>query len=566
MNSHFRHHVMRSPLTIALLASLLASPLIGQTDKTLQSKIVSAIVFNDRALVTRSATGDFSPGKYNVKVAGLPLLLNDQSVRISGTGTAKAKIMEVRVEVTLLDSVPDARVKDLQNKLKAVQDELRKLNDRGGDLSKQRDFLGRISIASAENISKDLRVQRPSIDDWQRVLSFLDANNSRLNAEQRDLDAQKEQLQKKETEIQFDMREVTPSQQPREKRVFIALDVMSGGSLDLGVSYLVQNASWQPIYDLRAFTDQKKIELTYNAMVWQNTGEDWKDITLTLSTAQPLVGGNQPTLTPMYVDAVPPPAPPADFLRGGRAEEQGITVEAQRPLVTVSKTAGAQVISPDLVPLGFETAHIQSGATSTSFEVGAKATVLSNSTRRKVTIMAASLNGEFKYSSVPKLQPRAYFKSSVANSTDYLLLDGTMSVFVDNNYTGNSHLSTVMPGEKFDAFLGVDDGIKVERKILNKFTENTGFLSRSKKITYDILIKVENLKKTADSITIQDNVPISRNEKILVTVETPRPEELQPDAEGLLRWNMELKPGEKRDIHLKYSIEYPTDFTVSALE
>jgi len=77
---------------------------------------------------------------------------------------------------------------------------------------------------------------------------------------------------------------------------------------------------------------------------------------------------------------------------------------------------------------------------------------------------------------------------------------------------------------------------------------------------------VENLKKTVETITIQDNVPISRNELITVTVEAPEPDELKPDAEGFLRWNLSLKPGEKKDLHLKFSVEYPTDMTVSALE
>ena len=639
MNSHSRHHVMRSPLTIGLLASLLASPLVGQTDKTLPSKIVSAIVFNDRALVTRTATGNFGPGKCNLKIAGLPLLMNDQSVRVSGKGSSKAKILEVRTEIARLDSVPDAVVKGLQNKLKAVEGEIRKVNDRGAALSQQRDFLGRISIASAENISKDLRVQRPSIEDWQKVLSFLDANTTRLNADQRELDSKREQLKESESEIQFDQRDAGTSQQPREKQVFVALDVANEGNLNLEVSYLVQNASWQPIYDLRAATDEKKIELTYNALVWQNTGEDWKDVTLTLSTAQPVMGGSQPTLSPWFIDvyggtkgaiqgfvrdiATGEPLPlvnvviegrgqgtttnadgffliqnvePGDYslrasllgyrtqtlrtqvvpyqtarvdasLESTQIQAEGLTVTAERPLVYKSATNAVRIASSSEENfMAFETARLQPGTTSAAFEVGARATIPSNNTKRKVTITVASLAGDFKYSAAPKLQPRVYFKCAVMNSTDFPFLDGTMSVFVDNNYTSNSHMSTVMPGEKFDAFLGVDDGIRIERKILNKITESTGFFSKSKKTTYDILIKVENLKKTVDSMTIQDNVPISRNEKILVTVETPRPEELQPDAEGLLRWNMELKAGEKRDIHLKYSIEYPTDFTVSALE
>lgn len=641
---------MRIYLVVALLTSnFLAS--FAQTETSLQSRIASAVVYNDRALVTRVANGIFIVGKHNVKISGLPLLLNDQSVRISGEGTAHARILDVRVEMTLLDSVPDVRVKEPQSKLQAVNDEIRKVNDRGNVLSQQRDFLNRISIASSENISRDLRVQPPSVGDWQKVMSFLDVNHSRLSAEQRELDKKREELQKKRDEIQFELNSVGTSQQPREKQVVVALDVTEEGKLGLELSYLVQNASWQPTYDLRAYTNEKQVELTYNAFVWQNTGEDWKDITLTLSTAQPVVGGNPPALSTWFIDvyggtkgavqgfvrdiASGEPLPGANVVIEGRNlgattnsdgffviqnVEPGdislrvsfigyrlqtvrtqvvpyqtarvdvvleptqiklgdITVTAQRPLVETKATHGVRV-EPEQGAIAirggrasqtgtftqFETARLQAGTTSTAFEIGAKATVPSNNTRRKVTITVATLSGDFTFSSVPKLQPRVYFKSNVVNSTDFPLLDGSMSVFVDNNYVSNSHMSTVMPGERFDAFLGVDDGIKIERKVLNKLTETTGFFSKSKKTTYDIVIRIENLKKTTENVSIRDNVPISRNERIKVEVEVPKQGELQPDAEGVLTWNLELRPGEKKELRVKFSIEYPTDMTVSSLE
>jgi len=139
-------------------------------------------------------------------------------------------------------------------------------------------------------------------------------------------------------------------------------------------------------------------------------------------------------------------------------------------------------------------------------------------------------------------------------------------VFVDDNYISNSRMPTVLPGENFDAFLGVDDAIKIERKVLNKLTETTGFFSKSRRTTYDILVTIENMKKSNESVTIKENVPISRNEAIKVMIETPASSEVQPDAEGILRWHLNVKAGQKKEVRLKFSIEYPTDMTISALE
>jgi uncharacterized protein (TIGR02231 family) len=248
-------------------------------------------------------------------------------------------------------------------------------------------------------------------------------------------------------------------------------------------------------------------------------------------------------------------------------ESEGISVLAERPQIQVNRTNSVRsVYDLQAGVITFETARVQQGTTSTAYEIASKATIPSNNTKRKVTIAIVSLPGEFAYSSVPKLQPRVYFKSSVTNSTDFPLLDGSMSVFVDGDYVSNSHMPTVMPGEKFDAFLGVDDGIRINRKILNRLTETAGFFSKSKRTTYDILTTVENLKKTAEVVSVEDNVPVSRNELIKVAVQEPRSGELEPDAEGRLKWNLNLKPGEKKEIHLKFTVEYPTDMTVSALE
>ena len=612
---------------------------VAQTEKTLRSTISTVTVYNDRALVTRIANENFAVDRYNVRIPGLPLLLNDQSVRVSGKGSATAKILEVRVETAMLDSIPDARVKNLQEKLKSAKDEMRKIDDRAKVISQQREFLTKMSQGSAENISRDLPVQRPSIDDWRKLLGFLDDSHSRLNVEQRELDAKKEELQKQIAAIEFDLRFAGASQERREKQVFVALDVAAAGKLDIGVSYLVQNASWQPIYDLRAATKEKRIELTYNALVWQETGEDWNDVRLILSTSQPVVGGSEPSISTWFLDAYGGTkgaiqgfvrdvatgeplvganisirgtsqgaatnadgffnilnVPPGDYslrvtfigyrttllqaqvvpyqttrldalLDAENVTLEAITIEAAPPLVTKNYTNTATSLPVRAVErVGFETAVVHTGATSVAYEIASKATVLSNNTKRKVTITIASMDGEFSYSSAPKLQPRVYFKANVTNSTDFSLLGGSVSVFVDDNYISNSRMATVLPGEKFDAFLGVDDAIKIERKVLNKLTETTGFFSKSRRTTYDILITVGNLKKSNESVTIKENVPISRNEAIKVVVETPALSEVQPDAEGVLRWNLTLKSGEKKEVRLKFSVEYPTDMTISALE
>src|SRR5690606_27084392 len=119
---------------------------------------------------------------------------------------------------------------------------------------------------------------------------------------------------------------------------------------------------------------------------------------------------------------------------------------------------------------------------------------------------------------------------------------------------------------KFDLSLGADEGIAVTRKLNNRVTEDTGVVSEGKRITYDIAISVQNNKRTTETITVHDQVPLSRHEKIVVKILAPDERQLKPDGEGVLKWTFDLKPGEKRDLALKFSIEHPNDLIVAGLE
>ena len=138
-----------------------------------------------------------------------------------------------------------------------------------------------------------------------------------------------------------------------------------------------------------------------------------------------------------------------------------------------------------------------------------------------------------------------------------------------------------MPTEKFELALGADEGIAIKRKLVNRFTEDTGFTTKSKRITYEFLITLTNHKRTTERVVFKDATPVSRDEKITVKLLAPaerdllKPEDAaaQPpklgvsrDTDGKLLWRLDLKAGEKLEIPLKFSIEYPADLPVSGVD
>ena len=181
-------------------------------------------------------------------------------------------------------------------------------------------------------------------------------------------------------------------------------------------------------------------------------------------------------------------------------------------------------------------------------------------------ITSAKLAANPEYLTVPKRQQVAYLTTKVVNSSEFPLLAGAMNVFLDGTFVATSGLRTVMSGEKFDLALGADEGISVKHKRVNKFTEDTGLTNSGKRITYEYLLTIQNNKKTAERVIVADQVPLSRNEKIVVKQLSPDAKDLKPTDEGTLKWTLDLKPGEKRELTVKFTVEYANDVNVAGLE
>ncbi len=213
-----------------------------------------------------------------------------------------------------------------------------------------------------------------------------------------------------------------------------------------------------------------------------------------------------------------------------------------------------------------EIAAVSIAATSASFRIPGSTDVPSDSTAHRVGIASLPLTAKVTYQSTPKLLPAAFLNAAVTNGPDYPLLDGPIAAFLDGMFVAKATLKTVMPGEKFNLAFGADEGIRVERKLINRFTKDVGLLTGQVRVTYDSLITVTNDKSTPVTIMVTDQVPLSRHEKIKVEQLEPDPDDVKPNDQGLLTWTLELKPGEKRELPVKFSVTYPKDFSVTGLE
>ena len=569
-------NLLRPPLFLAafVTTNAFAAPL------PVTSSITAATVYADRAVVTRTARVDLPSGESELTFADLPRRIVENSVQVSGRGTT-ATILDVAARTTYVELTADPRVKTIEDELAALKRQDRALEDKLAVADQQQALLAKIETAVTQPAAKDASASRPSFDDWQKLLTFSADNAARVASNRQSLELERTDLARKieATKARLDQLGGQGPGQRATTTVTVRVATAQPGPLDLSLDYAVPGAAWGPDYTARLRSEKREIELTYFGQVVNATGEDWKAVALTLSTARPNLGGGAPGLEPWIIDAIHYEV---------EAKSSSFSLLSRKPK---RPDPSATVIGPegglsgaalgDSAPAEADTtlalAMLDTSVSSASFKVPTAATLLSDNTPKKVGIANATLAANLQYQATPKQLEVAFLSANTTNTTDFPFLAGTVSTFVDNTFVATSHLKTVMPGEKFSLDLGADEAVAIKRKLVSHFTEDTGFTNKTKRITYDFLITVTNNKRTAEHVVFKDVLPTSRDEKIVVKLLTPAEKEVggtkdKPgrevtrEEEGKLVWRLDLKPGEKREIPLKFSIEHPADLPVTGVE
>lgn len=553
---------------LGCLALLAAGSVFAGTP--IESSIAAVTVYSDRAVVSRAATVDLAAGEQQLVFGRLPASLVDDSLRVTGSGTARATILDVTPNLEFPDKAPNDRIRALEDEVKARQGDLRALADRGTILDQERDLVGQIANGAAAPPvpgKEGAAILRPGAPEWQQLLEFYRASLEKIAGEKEKVDRDKADLNARIASLNAELDQLRGAGAARAKSVTVRVNMAEAGRLQLSLVYAIPDARWRPAFDARVSTADSKVALSYFGIVSQRTGEDWKAVDLTLSTAHPAIHGTAPELRPWIVAQAQPLA--RSIRPEAAAFDEKVEFRAKSALAGSRLGAENDAVTLESFGVSEQTAQVSSAGvqgSSATFRIPGGSDVPSGNDPHKIGIAMIPLAAALSFQSTPKLMPAAFIRADVTNSSDYPILAGPMAVFLDDTFVANGRVKTVMPGEKFDLMLGVDDGIRVERKLINRLTEDLGLITKEIRITYDVLITVTNNKRFSAKLSIKDQLPVSRHEKIEVTQIEPAADSVRPDAQGILEWKFDLNPGEKREIALKFSVTYPTDLAVTGLE
>lgn len=517
----------------------------GQPEKPVDSEIRDITVFLARAQVTRTVKAKLEAGRTNLILGGLAAQLDPTSIQVAGKGNFL--ILGTTHRQNFLQDI------NMPKSLRVLRDSLeyykRQLIVEEGQreiLNKEEAMLVANQRIGGNNANLTVAELKSMADFFRNRLGDIVVSRMKQEANIRKINDKMARVQS-----QIDTQNELLSRNSSEIVVSVSAD--AAATAELEVSYVVSRAGWQPVYDLRAINTKSPVQLSYKANVFQSTGEEWKNVRLILSTANPNLGGLKPELAAQVLD----------FIQVMPYRGYDKRMKSAAPVAMERAEDGpAEVTLADAATMADLVTTVESAVT-TSFVIALPYTVASSTKPTMVEIGKHDLQASYQYAVAPKLDPDAFLMARATGWEDYNLLPGEASVFFEGTFVGKTFIDPTSIRDTLSVSLGRDKRIVVKREKVKDLTSRKAIGSNIRE-TRGYEISVRNTRSEAITIVVEDQVPVSRNNLIEVSVTDVGGASWNRDT-GKLNWTWTLQPSESRKGAFKFEVKYPKDKTITGL-
>ena len=522
----------------AILFSLALLPLRAQDGiQRIPSSITQAVVYPSGALVTRTAKVNVEKGEITLVLSPVEARFNPQTLRVSGKGSASIR--------RFYESTNYLENNQAKDEIKALEDRKKQLalsvEDRGIVIQTLHDeenlLIKNQGLTGTNGLDVDALLEMSNL--YRTRLGVIRQEKLRL---QRLSNADQEEINR----INAQLNQYRGVGQESVREIHVVVDASAAGTLSLEAEYYVYDASWTAEHELYAGQDAQ-VQLITRARIAQNTGMDWKNAAVTLSTAQASQSGNLPAFYPLVLQ----PQPMDVIVSGGKRRDN-------MPAAAESKKLKDGSMEDD--DMAYQAAAQTEALTRVDFALPGKQTVPSGGKGMTVFLKEQALNARYRHMSYPRADPEVYLTARVYGWDPAGLLAGNAALYVDKGYVGTTYLNPAALGDTLVLSLGRDPGISIKHTA-NPENDGKSFSGKSVRKTRSYKVEVKNTRKAAVDIVITEQVPVSGNKDIEVVLKNSSHGEFAPKT-GKLLWKLTLQPGETRTLEVEYAVTHPKDWVV----
>ncbi len=543
---------VRNSLFVASLLATIAAPAFAAALQA-NSKIDAVTVYPDAAIVTRIAELDVPEGESTVGFAGLPTSLDPASLRVEAMGEARIEIGGLESGVQALD--PKAANDAFAAKMTALLAERDRLAVAIQALQGERAMILRFSQSGPDKLGPDSKPL--AIADWQGAWSAIHDGLAKVDAELRPAEADSAKV---EAQIRVLQGEQSQAAQATQRLANVALLARGAGHATFKLSYRIQGVGWRPAYDasLDATTNRGEVALTRRALIAQRSGEDWRDVALTVSTARVAQATGVAALETLHVDFWQPVE--ADAMRAAPMAAGGVAAKSTAP------AAPAPLDKPKVLEQSVEVTSMARGsAYAADFLAPGRVTILADGTQRSIALLRSVAKAALTIKTAPAQDTAAYLEAKFPNDGDAPVLPGEVSILRDGAFIGLGAMPFVAPGDNVTLGFGADDRVKVTRAPVTRKENEPTWFNQSKVATMEFKTNVKNLHPVPVNVQVVDQLPVSQNTSIVVDLSpvTTAPTDKQVNGKpGVLGWSLDLAPNEAKDVRFAYRLKWPGDHEI----
>ncbi len=571
---------MKKLLFLSVLSIYCITSHAADTEKLVKTKPEKVTVYLQGAQIFRNNTINLPQGQSVIVFEGLENSIDPQSIQASGQGNCIITETQYLLHYPELQKLKINGVAKYAKALRQMNDSLEILSYETESITNQREVLNTekevlLNYGLYKGVSK-----KDSLAFLKDGLIFLRDKLNNINSELLKLKREEARVQLKINSItirkeQIEMEESNNNQGSDDNhkpdyRITVTVIADAPTSANIGINYFVPNAGWAPNYDLRTENVDKPIQLTYKATVFQNTGIDWKDVRLKLSTADPKQSFTLPTLNPYFVDLYRAATTKLELSNLSPMTFNN-SVNISTPLsgsvsnyTWANTAAGTYTINLDGVPahdevIGSQEAYdyvvTDENIMQAEFDIKLAYSIPSDNKNHYVSILNKELKTKYVHKTIPKVDLKAYLTARITNFEDLNLLPGKANVYFDGTFIGRTFLQTGGTGDTLELSLGQDKNVTVKRsKIKDKSKEKVLDNDKYYDVAYEIIVKNGNAKNI--EIEVIDQVPLTQNNDITIEKIDINGAK-QDEATGQIEWRNIIKAREHKKNAFSFTVKAP---------
>ena len=548
-----------------LTCLLFASTWLRATDKeTIKATLTEVTVYAQGAQMHHKANYSVNAGVTEIIIEGISAFIDAKSIQVKGTGDLvlldtkfsfyypqpsnelnQGASLKIKRDIQLLED--SLRVMDFD--IRDIQDEINVLNASKSIIASNG------MVRSIGKVNDSINLLKQTIEYYTLKMNELNKKIIALEKKRQEKAFRKIAMETRLTDLQNYQNnngEIENNKSPIP-RITITVSAKTAVSGKLNFSYVVSNAGWTPIYDLRSDASTGKIELTYKAEVFQSTGLDWDNIKLNISTNNPYVNKTKPTLNPWYID----------YNIYKSENKKGVMDKLQEVQITSQALfnrgyAYSEDMDDEKNIMGADQfTTVVHHLISAEFKIDLPYSIKSNNEKHMVLIKTANLDTKFKYYSVPKLDASVYLVAQMTKLDELQLVPGQANIFFDGSYIGETYIDPTTMDDTLNLSLGKDPSIVVKRTLLKKELKDR-IIGDKRERTFAYSIEISNQKSSSIEIVIQDQLPITQNADINIESDNFAKGRFD-ERTGLLEWSFILKAKENKVIDYNFRVKHAKD-------